>query len=142
MWSPRAPRHTPRTREAVTLYRILLADDDEDNRQALVECVTSEPGLSTLEAKDGTEALALARAARPDIMVLDQRMPGLTGAGVVEALRADGSEIPAILISAAKDVGAIASRHAVIACLAKPFGCEELLELIREQAPKGGDVGK
>jgi CheY-like chemotaxis protein len=113
--------------------RVLVADDDDECRKALVDCISGEPGFSTMEAESGTEALEVARASKPDVLLLDQRMPGLSGADVVRALRADGADVGLVLISASRDVGTIADELAV-PHLSKPFSLEELFASIRRAA--------
>ena len=68
--------------------RILLAEDDADLRRMLAY-VLRRAGYAVLEAADGPGALALARAARPAVAVLDGRLPGLGGLEVARALAAD-----------------------------------------------------
>jgi two-component system cell cycle response regulator len=83
--------------------RILLAEDDTEEREAL------EAGLETdyevASVVDGNQALASARLGVPDLVMLDLRLPGLDGLGVLEAMRADvaTSEVPVILLSGQAD---------------------------------------
>jgi CheY-like chemotaxis protein len=73
---------------ALTAGRVLLAEDDADLRR-LLALTLRRAGHEVLEAADGREALALARGARPDVAVLDGRLPGLSGPAVAAALAAD-----------------------------------------------------
>ena len=66
---------------------VLICDDDQSFR-ALVKA-TLEREFDVVEAGDGDEALRLARAAAPDLFVLDLKMPGRTGLEVMAELRAD-----------------------------------------------------
>ena len=67
---------------------ILIVDDRPVNRQYLVTLL-EYCGHRTLEAADGAEALALARAEHPDLIITDIIMPTMDGAELVQALRAD-----------------------------------------------------
>ena len=68
--------------------RVLLADDHELAREALRSVLTREPDLEVVgEARDGQEAVDLARRLRPDLVVMDVRMPGLDGIAATRALR-------------------------------------------------------
>jgi DNA-binding NarL/FixJ family response regulator len=72
------------------MISIALADDDELVRMGLRVLVTREADLDLVgEAVDGETALAVVRSARPDVLLLDLRMPGLDGLGVLRAIAAD-----------------------------------------------------
>ena len=66
---------------------ILVCDDDPSLRE-LVRAVLG-PRYRFVEAADGVEAFTLAREIRPDLIVLDVMLPGLSGIEVLEALRLD-----------------------------------------------------
>src|ERR1019366_10452613 len=84
--------------------RVLVADDDEDMRAFVVATLQAD-GCSTAEAHDGDELLKLLREAldqpdlRPDVIVSDVKMPGLSGFGVLAALQRVKSSLPVILIT-------------------------------------------
>jgi DNA-binding NarL/FixJ family response regulator len=62
------------------MLTVLLADDDELTRTGLRLIVESDPELTVVgEAADGQEAVHLARARRPEVVVMDVRMPGVDG---------------------------------------------------------------
>ena len=67
--------------------RIVVADDHTVVRMGLVAMIHSEPDLEVVgEAEDGAQALELYRKLRPDILLLDLRMPGLDGVEVTETV--------------------------------------------------------
>ena len=67
--------------------RVLLADDHELAREALRSVLTREPDLEVMgEARDGQEAVDLARRLQPDLVVMDVRMPGLDGLAATRVL--------------------------------------------------------
>jgi two-component system response regulator DesR len=73
--------------------RVLLADDEHLIRGAMAALLGLEDDLSVVgQASTGTEALAMARAIRPDVAILDLQMPGMDGVTVAKALHA---ELPA-----------------------------------------------
>ncbi|HEY3124496.1 MAG TPA: response regulator, partial [Thermoanaerobaculia bacterium] len=88
-----------------------------------------------IEARDGLEALRIARTESPDLLVVDWVMPGMTGIEVVKSLhRETGPPIPFILLTARgqdweKGEGAALGAHAY---LVKPFSPLELLEKVEE----------
>jgi len=80
--------------------RVLLAEDDRFLRKA-AETALKRHGFTVLAAIDGEEALRMARAEAPDIVLLDLIMPKLQGFEVLRALKADPAttKIPVIILS-------------------------------------------
>lgn len=83
--------------------RILIAEDDTEEREALEAGLEADYEVASVV--DGNQALASARLGVPDLVMLDLRLPGLDGLGVLDALRADmaTSEVPVILLSGQAD---------------------------------------
>lgn len=81
---------------------VLLAEDDDETRRLLAQFLKTI-GCSVLEAADGDSAEALARAHRPDIVVLDINMPGKTGPEVLYALAKDLPDTGFIMASGVDD---------------------------------------
>jgi two-component system phosphate regulon response regulator PhoB len=69
---------------------VLVAEDDPVTAKVLLHRLSNEPGLRVVHADDGTAALALAQREPLDAAILDIRLPGLDGLGVLARLR----EIP------------------------------------------------
>jgi pilus assembly protein CpaE len=67
---------------------VLVADDDGHIRRLVVLLLQSR-GMTIVQAADGVEALAVAKASRPDVLVLDVNMPGMSGFEVCRAIRSD-----------------------------------------------------
>ena len=113
----------------MTLH-VLLADDEAAIRTVLVLHMQRR-GWDVVAVRDGEEALATARSGGHDVLVLDQRMPGLTG---LEVARALATEVPIILYSA--------HLHADLERQARELGCDtvpkadvtELLDRIEQLA--------
>jgi len=80
--------------------RVLLAEDDRFLRRA-AEARLRQHGLEVLTAVDGEEALRVARAEHPDLVLLDVVMPKLQGFEVLKALKQDDAtaRIPVIVLS-------------------------------------------
>jgi DNA-binding response OmpR family regulator len=80
---------------------VLAADDDEDILE-LIAFRLEHSGYTVLQARDGQEALDLARTAKPDLAVLDVMMPKMDGFEVTRRLREDDAttRIPIILLTA------------------------------------------
>ena len=83
---------------------ILIADDNEANRDILARRLGAN-GYDLVTANDGEEALALARAKLPDLILLDVMMPKVDGLEVCRQLKADTCLpfIPIILVTARTD---------------------------------------
>lgn len=112
---------------------ILLADDEAYLR-LLVHTTLNDPAYRILEATDGNQALAIARAEHPDLLVLDWMMPGLSGIAVAQTLRQDPAtaDIPIIMLTAKGQDLDRAAEHVLglQAYLVKPFSPLELLEKV------------
>lgn len=78
---------------------ILVIDDDVIIRDLLVTLV-SGPGRLVVTAADGPAGLSAVRQYEPDLVILDQMMPRMTGMQVLEQLRADGNNVPVVILSA------------------------------------------
>jgi diguanylate cyclase (GGDEF)-like protein len=80
---------------------VLIADDDEDIR-AFLEITLGLAGFEVIQARDGVEALELAHAHTPDVIVLDVMMPRMSGLEALQRLRHDPrtSHIPVLMLTA------------------------------------------
>jgi len=110
---------------------VLIADDEEEIAQALGR-VLGRKGLTTLLAKGGREALDLIRAAHPDVMLVDFRMPEMDGMELMRKSQELDPELPVILITAFADVrGAVeAIRAGAHDYLSKPFDHREVIRVV------------
>jgi CheY-like chemotaxis protein len=77
--------------------RILVVDDDESIRAMLVRILS--PPYDVVPVASGAEALDEIRRQRPDLVVLDLRMPGMDGWEVVERLEREGPNVWILLLS-------------------------------------------
>jgi DNA-binding NarL/FixJ family response regulator len=81
--------------------RVLVAEDHPLVREGIIRALERDPGMAVVgETDNGITAMELARELKPDVMVLDLRMPGLGGAVVLERLRAELPEIRALVMTA------------------------------------------
>ena len=113
---------------------LLVADDDEDIL-TLVQLRLTRSGYEVVVARDGEEALRLAREKQPDLAVLDWMMPKASGLEVLRAIRADAEtcDIPVVLLTARASEADIAEGLAAGAddYIAKPFSPQELAARIQ-----------
>ncbi|MGB9776395.1 MAG: GAF domain-containing protein [Anaerolineae bacterium] len=83
-------------------HRVLVVDDQPDDRSLLRRMIETQEGYEVLEAASGQEAILLVHQRRPHIIILDLLMPGMDGFAVLEALKADEAtrSIPIIVVTA------------------------------------------
>ncbi len=112
--------------------RVLLADDDRAIRESLTAALELN-GYEVTSCSDGVEALAAYRADPVDVIVLDVMMPGIDGLGVCQLLRAEGDQIPILMLTARVET---ADRVAGLDAGAddyvpKPYEIDEVLARLR-----------
>ncbi|MHB0875219.1 MAG: response regulator transcription factor [Anaerolineae bacterium] len=112
--------------------RILLVDDDAKIVR-LVRTYLENDGYQVISCGDGLEALDLARCRQPDLMVLDLMLPGMDGRDVCRVLRAEGSRLPIIMLTArsAEDDKLTGLGLGADDYVTKPFSPRELLARVR-----------
>jgi DNA-binding NarL/FixJ family response regulator len=125
------------------VIRVLLADDETLVRQGIRHLLALAPDVEVAgEASDGDETLALVAYFRPDVVLLDARMPGRSGLEVLAALNAPAGEpaAPPCLFLTTFDDSALfldAVRLGARGYLRKDVGLEELLAALRVLAAGG-----
>jgi CheY-like chemotaxis protein len=109
--------------------------DDNDANRKLASDVLRAGGFSTLEAGSGGEAIALATEHRPDVVLMDLRLPDTDGADAARRLAREPrtAEIPVVaLTSSAYGAGNEWIRAAgFVACLEKPISVREFANQVR-----------
>ncbi|QZI72829.1 response regulator transcription factor [Pseudomonas protegens] len=142
-----------------SLIRLVLADDHEVTRTGFVALLAGNPEFEVVgQARDGEEALALCEQLRPDIAILDIRMPRLNGLGAARLLQQRQPEVKVVIftmddspdhLEAAMTAGAVgyllkdASRDEVIGALQRVAQGEEALNsavsarLLRRMTERG-----
>ena len=111
--------------------RILVVDDEADNLQLLGRLFHSK--YEVFKALDGDEALAIAREQRPDVVIADQRMPGITGVELLARIRDEQPNSIRVLVTAFAEYDALV--NAVNAAgvhhyIEKPFHASSLRAMI------------
>lgn len=116
--------------------KTILVADDESSIRILIRTTLEEPECRILEAATGAAALAITGRVRPDLVILDWMMPGISGLDVLRALRNDPSTaaIPVIMVTAMGQEKHRAEGLALgaQAYLVKPFSPLELLQLTQQ----------
>ncbi|HUF14312.1 MAG TPA: response regulator [Acidimicrobiia bacterium] len=116
--------------------RILVADDSDTITTLLTTALTSH-GYTVVTARDGVETYELGRSGDIDLAIIDHLMPGLLGLEVIERWRAEGVDLPVIVLSGVDDEKtAIASLDVgAVDFVRKPFRLNELMARVRQRIP-------
>lgn len=122
------------------MQKILIVDDDAELRETISILLEREQFIP-LQAVDGQSGLDKALALKPSLMLVDLRLPGLSGVEVCKQLRANRVTTPIIVLSAVRDevdkvlLLEIGADDYVV----KPFGTRELLARIRAVLRRSGE---
>jgi CheY-like chemotaxis protein len=123
----RAPVATPE--------RILIVDDDESIRQIVGLCLSDE-GYEVFEAPNGRVALDRLDEARPDLILLDLRMPVMDGWEFARSYRTrPGPHADIIAFVAALNAEEESAELNAASVLSKPFDLDDLLQVVRSLRP-------
>ena len=114
-----SPRH---------VHRILVVEDDDNIRHGLAALLTAN-GYAVDEAGDGEAGLAAFARAKPDLVLLDVMMPGMSGYDVCRAIRKDDARTPVVMLTAKDDEidKVLGLELGADDYIVKPFGVRELL---------------
>ena len=110
---------------------ITVIDDDESVREALPDLLR-ELGFSVEAFASGEAFLATADAPAPDVLLVDVAMPGMSGPDLQQHLRACGSAVPIIFMTAHRNesIRQRVLEAGAVACLFKPFSDSTLIEAV------------
>lgn len=124
------------------MSRTILLVDDETAILELLQFHTEREGFRVLTARDGEQALAIVRDRRPDLIVLDSMLPGLSGLDVLREVRR-ASDIPILMLTAKKEEidRVLGLELGADDYVTKPFSVRELIArikgLLRRRDPAG-----
>jgi two-component system, OmpR family, alkaline phosphatase synthesis response regulator PhoP len=112
--------------------RVLIIEDNADLAAGLRYNLELE-GYTVDLAEDGNAGLELALSTKPDVVVLDLMLPGIDGYQVLQSMRAQGSRVPVLILTARGEEADKVRGFRLDAdqYVTKPFGLMELLERIR-----------
>jgi response regulator NasT len=121
--------------------RVLIAEDETIIRLDLRAQLEGLGYVVCGEARTGEEAVELARELKPDVAILDVKMPGSDGLDASRRILADRS-IPILLLTAYSDPELVgrAARSGVFAYLVKPFQASELMPAIETAIARHGEL--
>jgi two-component system chemotaxis response regulator CheY len=112
---------------------LILVVDDDIPIQLLMQNLLREFGFTCATAGSGAEAVNVVRGGtRPDLVLLDMNMPGMTGPEAIQALRAELATTPILILSgepvSPREIAQLGVEGAVL----KPFDVPALVEKIRQ----------
>jgi two-component system cell cycle response regulator DivK len=115
--------------------KVVLIVEDNDKNMKLVRDVLQAKGYATIEAVNGEDGVRLARERNPDLVLMDIRLPGISGIEALAALRADPktSSIPVVALTASvtpTDRTHI-TQAGFDAFLAKPMALHEFVDTVK-----------
>ena len=129
-----APLHVGKTDEVLrhegSGARLLVIDDDEEVR-AIISAVLRDYGNEVVEAADGAEGIRLFGETKPDLVIIDFVMPGLSGAEVAKRILAVKPDQRILFVSGYSETAAIRTAAPNATILAKPFRPAALDEAVR-----------
>ena len=113
--------------------KTILVCDDEPSLRELVRAVLGSD-YQFIEVDDGHQALALIRELRPDLLVLDLMLPGLSGLDVLAEIRVDEGlrSLAVVVVTAWSHAAASALEAGADRFVAKPFESDELTAAVEE----------
>ena len=108
------------------MKRVLLVDDDDDLREALCDILVFA-GYEVVGVGSGPDALRWLEDHRPDLIVLDLMMPGMTGAEVVERMDGAARAVPVLVLSGDTRLAEQAAALGAAGWISKPASMDALL---------------
>jgi DNA-binding NtrC family response regulator len=120
------------------MKRILIIDDDDQLRKSFDKLLVEE-GYRVAVAASGEEGVEMVAADAPDVVVLDMRLPGMSGLAAFQAIHAIEPKLPVIMMTAyATTESAIeATKMGAFDYILKPFEIPDMLEVIRQAEEAG-----
>ena len=109
---------------------VILVVDDDQPILTLMKTILREFGFETRLASTGVAALTEARNQRPDLVLLDKNMPGMTMEEIIGGLRAV-SDVPILILSGEPISPVEINRYGANGAVQKPFDVPQLVDQIR-----------
>lgn len=121
----------------MTELKILLVDDEADFANTLAERMALR-GISTSVAVDGETALQIIETESPDVVVLDLKMPGLSGLEILKQIKQNHQEIDVIILTGhgSTKEGIEGMQLGAFDYMMKPVDIDELIQRIHDAEKK------
>ncbi|WP_420824135.1 response regulator [Thermoflavimicrobium daqui] len=117
------------------MYKKVLVVDDQYGIRVLLKEVFSKDNLIVFQAANGKQALEIIRLERPDLILLDMKMPGMDGLELLRRLRRLDTKIKVIMMTAYGELDMVdeATKLGAIGHFTKPFDIDELRAAVIQQ---------
>ncbi|MGB9790330.1 MAG: response regulator [Thermotoga caldifontis] len=112
----------------------ILVVDDERNVRNLIRKILEENGHTVTTIATGEEALVEVRRSKFDLLILDLKLPGMSGTELLKRMRQEGMELPTLIVSAITTAAPVveAMKQGASDYLSKPFSAQDLLKKVGE----------
>jgi DNA-binding response OmpR family regulator len=114
--------------------KTILVADDESHILSVVSLKLRNAGFRVLTARDGQEALEVAMAEHPDVLITDYQMPLLSGLELCQRLRQQNASVPTIMLTARgySLEPSDTAENGILRMVSKPFSPRHLLATVQE----------
>ena len=122
------------------MTKVLVVEDNANLAFGLTRSLESE-GYEVESAEDGVRGFEMARSTNPDLVVLDLMLPGMDGYTILKKLRAEGKDVPVLILTARGEEAdkVFGFRLGADDYVTKPFSLRELVARIRAVSRRAGD---
>jgi len=115
----------------------VMVVDDEENLLELLEAVLEQAGFAVVTASDGKECLQKLKTVKPDLILLDMMMPGMSGREVCEKIRADPKtrdlKVAFLTVARFSETGKdTLKKMKVLDYITKPFDNDDLVRRVKK----------
>ncbi|MER3492470.1 MAG: two-component system response regulator [Mastigocladus sp. ERB_26_2] len=117
-------------KQKISEKRTVLIADDQESYRFLFTFILEQEGWEVSVAKNGREALEKVLKQQPDLLILDNRMPELTGAEVCQCLQLHGIKLAVVMVSSHTNLKTLASSLGIFYFLEKPFEISDFMKII------------
>lgn len=141
-WQAEAPDVAPEQAAPEVGQPVVLIADDEESIAESLALIAEDAGFTTIMARNGRDALALARQHRPQLIITDLMMPYLSGTDLIATLRRDAAEhdtTPPLVIVVTAASSARAEEAGADAIVTKPFDVTTIEAAIHRLVPGDHD---
>lgn len=116
------------------MYKLLVVDDQSGIRMLLCEVLKKE-GYKVFEAANGIQAMEVVVEEKPDLVLLDMKLPGMDGIEVLKLIKEDFPHISVMMMTAYRELNIIekALELGAVAHFTKPFDLQDIREAIKNE---------